>query len=152
MAKLFREEDLGDAGRELVQQARARTATIRAMSGSDLLVIPEETFTENVFVLETAANLARVRTDRLPNGGLPEDWQHPAWPWLSHLMPDDLDTFIEEVGAALLEAAGNGQVDDLKHLLHEWKITALSWSDPLTREVWSEPLRLDDFVEVQRPE
>lgn len=150
--RTYQASDLAGAGRRaFLDEARAGRARLRDTDGVSLVMIRESDHTYlDTLRLLTADYLAltgalnRNRDDRQTTdfGGVA---------WADTLSEDDLNEFRREFGNELTRATASGSAETVVRCVHEWRMTAATLADPVSRDILEGRFDDDDFVDVERP-
>jgi hypothetical protein len=150
---IFLPSDLNRRGRAILNAARQDVARIRDTDGTSLVVLPEERVRALEIVARAASNLALLEEilDHSPTPS-PESLAAFDWAWLRVFDPEDLQEFVREARGAVVAAFRDRDPRLVDDLLHRWRVTAQALDDPLRRAILYGPVKLEDFIEVARPE
>lgn len=150
--RIYQASDLAGTGRrEFLDEARAGQARLRDTDGRSLVMLPEadysffdrlRTLTADYLALETA--LTRDAAHRAPSdlGGLA---------WADSLPESDLGELRRDYADELARATASRDLHALDLALHEWRMAADTWRDPVSRAILEGKVTDEDFVEVDRP-
>jgi hypothetical protein len=151
--------DLGIGDQSILEEARRGEARLRDAGGVDLVLMPTRRVSALRTVVGYAARLFAIeqrlaRTHGKGVGHLAHDtsaWLGD-WAWLAVFDENDLGEFLEEMREAFLSASRDESPTAVEETLEAWRVTAEALSDPARRDVLLGEPRIDDFVEVTRPE
>lgn len=147
---VFQASDLAGAKRrEFLGAARKGGALLRDTDGFALTMLP---LTELEAITEVArtAVAALLAVAALSRGQVrPAELGQLAW--LAVFDEDDRAEFFDELRDALAVAEATRDAEPVETCLREWRTTARALSDPLAREILTEPGD-EDYAEVTRPQ
>lgn len=147
--RIYQASDLAGAGRKaFIEDALNSRARLRSTAG-DSLVMLRETRLEHlaairdysVAYLTLELALRRARADRrLADYG--------AWAFMAAFDDDDIEDFLAEVTDAIVGAVSSQDHEELERLIHEWRLSAHTASDPVAREILEGQSEGTDWVEA----
>lgn len=150
-SRVFTVGDLVASERAFAEAARTGQARLQVSDGTELAVLPDHELAALVDIVGCATQhlLVELVLRTPPAQRTVADFGDQEW--LAVFDDDDLATFAEELGAALLVASRQRSTDELHRIVSEWRVTADALADPERRELLLSRHDEADFVEVQRP-
>ncbi len=149
--RVFRISDVVDSEGAFSDAVGNGVARLQFSDGTQLAVLPDQDLAALVDIIGAAqqhllveAVLRKARIERTVD-------DFGELEWLAVFNDDDLATFAQELGAALLAATREGSAEELHRIVADWRVTAEVLSDPERRAILLDGHGDSDFVEVQRP-
>jgi hypothetical protein len=147
---IFQASDLARDRTRFLDAARAGRAVVRDKDGTGLVMLPES----ELVVLEGYAAWSQ-RLNRL--SALIES-ERPLTAamlgelaWLRVFDVEDLREFVDELHTALIAGLADQSLEEIEHLVRDWRITARQLEDPLRRSVLLGRDAADHLVDAAVP-
>lgn len=151
--RIYQTSDLtGAARREFIDDARRGRAYLRTPEGEslvmlraadlDLLASLRDSFVAYI-MLDSA--LSRTREERRTS-------DFGDWAFIEEMEEEDIRLFRDEMNSVLAKATSGQDLSIVERTLHEWRMSARAWSNPVTRAAIMGNAEEDDWVEVGPPD
>lgn len=150
--RIYQPSDLAGTGRkQFVADALRDCARLRTSEGEPLVMLREARLDHvaairdyAVAYLTVTTAIKRPRDDRRAS-------DFGDWAFISVFDDEDIHEFLDEVNEAIICAASGGDHTMVASLLHQWKMSARTLSDPVAREILSGETTDADWTEVNDP-
>ena len=148
--RIYQPSDLaGNHRKTFIAEALDSQARLRSTDGESLIMMREARFEHVAAVRDHAVAyltldmaLRRPRKQRRPG-------DYGPWAFLDAFEDEDIEEFQQEVNDAIVRAASGRDHSPVERLLHEWRMSAETLSDPVAREILDGRSSDEDWVEVE---
>lgn len=151
--RIYQSSDLAGAGRKsFIAEGLRAQARLRSTEGESLVLLREARLEHVAAIRDYAVAyltldmaLRRPREQRRAS-------DYGAWAFLDVFDDDDIEEFQQEVNDAIVRAASGGDHAVVEALLHDWRMSASTLSDPVAREILNGETSPEDWVEAEDSE
>ena len=148
--RIYQPSDLaGNHRKTFIAEALDSQARLRSTDGESLIMMREARLEHVAAVRDHAVSyltldmaLRRPRKQRRPG-------DYGPWAFLDAFEDEDIEEFQQEVNDAIVRAASGRDHSPVERLLHEWRMSAETLSDPVAREILDGRSSDEDWVEVE---
>lgn len=148
----YQSSDLAGAKRtQFIQEARSGRARLRDKDGLTLIMLPErdlEVLDQFAFWSQVQQRISAMVSRNVP----PTVAELGDLAWLRVFDNEDLQSFADELHAALISGLADRDAGIIIEIVDEWRLTARQFEDPLRRAVLLEKFQIGNFEEAPEPE
>lgn len=147
--RIYQPSDLAGSHRKsFIADALESKARLRSTGGESLVMLREARL-EHVAAVSDYA-VAYLMLDTVLRR--PRNQRHPGeygpWAFLEAFEDEDIEDFQQEVNDAIVRAASGSNHSVVEHVVHQWRMSAQTLTDPVAREILEGEASEEDWVEV----
>jgi hypothetical protein len=147
--RIYQASDLAGSGRKaFIADALRDRARLRSTDGASLVMLREARLEHVAAISDYAVAYLTLDTVMRRNRGDRRTSDYGAWAFISAFDDDDIREFLHEVNEAIVRAASGGDHSGVESLIHQWRMSARTLSDPVAIEILSGTTGDEDWVEV----
>lgn len=147
--RIYQPSDLaGNNRKRFIADALRAQARLRSASGESLVMLREARLEHVAAVRDYALAYLTLDTALLRPREERRASDYGPWAFLDVFEDEDIEEFRHEVNDAIVRASSGEGHEAVETLLHQWRMSARTLSDPVAREILAGQVADEDWVDV----